>query len=394
MIDQALEKFITENLQEPLEKIIFKVRSRFAVDPQFVVAQINGRKKVVKKIPSWAEVQGLQFPSVLSFEQCSSQSTAQYKARLIKGHSMIDLTGGFGVDSFFLAKNFAEVDYVEKNEELLALVNSNFKQLGATNITLHAGDGLAFLNQKKEKVDWIYVDPSRRNKEKGKVFLIEDCEPDIKSHLPLLLSKADQLLIKFSPMLDLEEILKKLPGVCRIIIVSLKNECKEVLVHIDGKARARQEIIIEAVDLNAEKETESFISNAQQKNNTPVVFGTPQTYIYEPNKSILKAGVQNHLAKNLNLKKMAANSNFFSSEELIATFPGRIFLKKETTKGKRKLIQKHLDGGKANVIARNYPLNAAQIYQQFKIIPGGGVYLLATTLEDGEKVVLVAERVK
>ncbi len=394
MIDQALEDFINKNLKESLEKIVFQVRNRFAVDPQFVVAQINGRNKVGKKIPAWAEVSGLQFPSVLSFEQCSSQSTAQYKANLIKGNSLIDLTGGFGVDSFFLSQNFTKVDYVEKNEALFALVKSNFKQLGSTNITLHHGDGLSFLHQQKAKVDWLYVDPSRRNKEKGKVFLIEDCEPDIKTHLPLLLAKADQLLIKFSPMLDLEEILKKLPGVARIIVLSLKNECKEVLVQVDGKARAREEITIAAVDLPATQAVTSFVANAQQKKTSSVDFGPPERYIYEPNKAILKAGLQNHLAQDLGLHKLAANSNFFSSNALVKQFPGRIFLKKETTKGKGKLIRKFLEDGKANVIARNYPLNAAQIYQQFKIIPGGRVYLLATTLAGGEKVILVGERVK
>jgi len=394
MIDPAIEKFIQENLHESLEKVIFKVRDQLAVDPDFVIAQINGRKKVQKKVPSWAVVQGLQFPSVLSFEQCSSESTARYKAALIQGQSMLDLTGGFGVDSFFLSKNFTQVDYVEKNEALLALVKENFECLKATNITLHLGDGIAFLDQQKEKVDWIYVDPSRRNVEKGKVFLMEDCEPDMVAHLALFLSKAHRLLIKFSPMLDLEEIIKKLPGVSKIIVLSVKNECKELLVQVDGVERSRRAIILEAVDIHMENQQAIFTSNAEERNNTKAIFGDPQTYIYEPNKAILKAGLQNHLAESLQLKKLAANSNFFSSDKLVNTFPGRIFLKKDKTKGKEKWLRKHLLDGKANVIARNYPLNAAQIYQRFKIVPGGTNYLLATTLENGEKIILVCERLK
>jgi len=394
LLSNEINDFIEKNINEPTDKLVLMIRQQLDIAPSQIIDQINGRKKVGHKIPFWAQ-KNLIFPSVISFEQCSSEFTARYKSTLISGKKLIDLTGGFGVDTYFLSEKFEQVDYFERNSDLLKIVAHNFEQLGVTNTNFHGGDGVKLLKDIPSKVDWIYLDPSRRDAQDTKIFLIEDCAPDILKINDFLLSKADNILVKLSPMLDLDQILLKVRGVQSITIVSVKNECKELLLHITKKETDIANVSITCVNITPDQ-LESFTSWAPERkiSHDKLQLNQPLDYIYEPNKSILKGNTQNHLAEKLNISKLHINSNFFTSNTEIPTFHGRIFKKIAIIKLKKKQINKYLDNGKANIIARNFPLKASQIYDKFKIKPGGSVYLLATKLQNNENVLIVCERIK
>ena len=392
LLSDEIQDFIKQNLNEPTDQLVLKVRHQLDIDPSFVIDQINGRKKVSRKIPSWSD-KDLIFPSVVSFEQCSSEWTAKYKASLIGGQKLIDLTGGFGVDTYFLSEKFEQVYYFEQNEALLQVVQHNFKQLGVTNATFQQGDGVSLLKGIPQKVDWIYLDPARRDNQNSKVFLIEDCTPNILQINDFLLTKAKNILVKLSPMLDLDQILQKIKGIQSITIVSVKNECKELLLHISKPSLDLSNIPINSINIT-KNQTQRFSTLAPKRkiNHSDIQLSPPLAYIYEPNKSILKGNTQNHLAEKLSIAKLHINSNFFTSKEEIPNFPGRTFQTIDIIKLKKKQINKHLDDGKANIIARNFPLKASQIYDKFKIKPGGNIYLLATKLQNNDNVVIVCTK--
>jgi len=394
LIELRLKHFIEQNMNESTDKLVLKIRQQLHIEPNLIINQINGRKKVGQKIPSWAK-KDIIFPSVVSFEQCSSEFTARYKASLISGKKLIDLTGGFGVDTYFLSENFEQVQYFERDNDLLQIVRHNFQQLGVTNTNFRHGNGVELLKDIHQKADWIYLDPSRRDAQNTKIFLIEDCAPDILQINDFLLTKTKNILIKLSPMLDLDQILLKVKGIQSITIVSVKNECKELLLHVTSQPKDITNIPINCINIT-ENQTENFTALAPNRkiNHTNIQLSHPLTYIYEPNKSILKGNTQNYLAEKLDIYKLHIHSNFFTSKDEISTFPGRIFKTKDIIKLKKKQINKHLDDGKANIIARNFPLKASQIYDKFKIKPGGNTYLLATKLQNNDNVLIVCERVK
>jgi len=354
------------------------------------------KRTVVALIFFYLYVSGLIYPNVISLEQCSSELTARYKASLMQGDYLIDVTGGFGVDTYFLAQNFKRADYFEQNDELFKVVQNNFHKLNTTHIQCYQGDGIALLKNTTEKADWIYIDPARRTAENAKTFLIEDCTPDIITINELLLEKAENILIKLSPMLDLEQVLTKLKGVQKIIIVSVKNECKELLVQLSAAPIEETHIPVVCVNILDAHTQELFESNIQKRKNehVDIRLSAPLNFIYEPNKSILKGRVQDHLAESLGAYKLDINSNFFTSEALIEDYQGRVFKKIAIIKAKKKLISRYLDKGKANIIARNFPMKASQIYDKFKITPGGTTYLIATKLSDQSNVIIVCERLR
>lgn len=388
----AINDFINAHLHDPIDQLVFKIRKQFDMAPEFIIDQINGRKKVAGKIPSWSENDQLVFPSVVSFEQCSSEITAVYKSSLVGGKYLVDLTGGFGVDTFFMSKEFMSVQYYERNEELANIVQHNYQELGVKNITVRSGNGIEFFKNEKRQLDWIFLDPARRGDQKQRVFLMEDCEPDIVSLADLLLEKSKRVLVKLSPMLDLEEIARKVNGVSEIIVVAVQNECKEVLVILSHQKIEFDHLKIKAVDLRKDGTIREFTSNFKAQKTAAIGYEEPLDFIYEPNRAILKAGLQNHLAQGFNLKKIAANSHFYTATDENLSFLGRVFRKIAVIKPKKQFLSAYLSAGKANIIARNYPLNAARLYQQFKITPGGDRYILATTLANKKKVFIICER--
>lgn len=390
MLNQRIQELLAIHENDNVDKVILKYASDKDIDTAFLANQLIGRKKAVSKIPSWVPHE-VVFPKSLAMEQCSSEITAQYKASLMQGKRLADLTGGFGVDTYFLSRQFAAVDYFEQNKELSEIAAYNFKVLDAQHIKVHQQDSINTLSTTSDYYDWIFVDPARRDNQQNRVFLLEDCTPDIGAHYDLLLSKTDNLLVKLSPILDIRSIQSELPNIAHIWVVAVRNECKEILVHCPKKA-VEGTPKLTAVNITTSGEYEVY----ENKNTTTshLSIKSPQAYIYEPNKAILKANLQDELAKELNISKLAAYSNFFTTDQYIADYPGRIFEQKAIVNAKPKSIKKYLDKGKANVIARNYPLKASQIYSKFKITPGSDTYLLATTLSNDKKVIIIGKRIK
>lgn len=392
MFDNAdLKKFIAKNADLDAATLALKYSGKTDFDLRFAIDQIEGRKKARSKLPLFYSTENFCYPPNISMEQCSSESTALYKQSICLGKQMIDICGGLGVDTFFLSESFGAVDYCESNEKLAQIAAYNFELLEAKNITCHHTDGIQFLQETDRQYDWLFVDPSRRDTAKGKVFLIEDCQPNVKAHLNLFLEKSDRVLVKFSPLLDLHHIIETLPGVAKIHVLSVKNECKELLVEIGKEAVDSPQII--CVNLLGDGRTERF-EEVWSERAVSITMHAPMNYLYEANRSIMKAGLQDKLALGLDFNKLASNSHFFTSDHLMEWFPGRVFKFKKLVTADRKAIAAALTDNKANVIARNYPMKASEIYKKYKVVPGGEQYLLASTLADEQKVLMLCERLK
>lgn len=373
ILHKDVQDFIQQNLKSDLTKLILKGSPFEDITIQELANQITVKKKSEKKLPSWFQTVDIYYPPKLNLEQTSSEATAKYKANLLKGKNLIDLTGGFGVDCVAFSKRFEQVTHCELNTELSEIAAHNFTQLQATNIRTIQGDGIDHLTKSSEEFDCIYVDPSRRSDVKGKVFLLEDCEPNIPLHLNSLLEKVDTILVKVSPILDISSALEELNHVKEVHIVALNNEVKELLFLIeryyDGSVQ------IKTINLS---KTEDQIFDFTLGLETQSTYDQPKTYLYEPNAAIMKSGGFHQIASAFPVSKLHQHSHLYTSEELI-DFPGRSFVIKEVLAYDKKKIKKLLSSSKANVTTRNFPKSVEQIRKELKIKDGGMDYLFFTT---------------
>ena len=362
------------------------------LDVELVLKQISGRQTAKVKIPSWFVNDDILYPVHLSLEQASSEATASYKASLIpdENKTFVDLTGGMGVDFAFLSQRFAKSVYVEQNWELCDIAGHNFEVLGLQNVAIENSTSETFL-EKMPAVDVIYLDPARRDDSGRKVIRIEDCSPNVSEIQDLLLAKAKKVLLKFSPMLDISLAIKNLKNVSEIHIVSVENECKELLFLLSLNA---DDTIYTAVNLNKNNSTEKFYFTSNEEQNTEISFtDTIGKYLYEPNASILKAGAFKSVAKQFNLQKLHVNSHLYTSDNLIPDFPGRIFEVKDWFVPNKKNINTFVSNTKkANISVRNFPMSVVEIRQKTGLKEGGEVYLFGTTMADDEKVWVIAQK--
>lgn len=385
-LSQPTLDFIRAQSQADVRTLVMQARKYPEVDMPAAIVQIAGRQAAASKIPSWHATEGLWYPRHLSLEQCSSELTARYKASLIEGDTLADLTGGFGIDCAFLSSRFREVAYVERQEELCHIAAHNFPLLGLHHITIHQADGVAYLQQ-ISSVDTIFIDPARRNEHGGKTVAISDCEPDVASLQELLLTKAHQVVIKLSPMLDLTLALRDMPHTCEAHIISVNNDCKE-LVLIVGR-EATTSVTIHCVNLTP-KGNQCFRFNREQEQQAEGNY-TAQlgSYLYEPNASILKAGAYRCLALIYKVKKLHPNSHLYTSDTLIDNFPGRTFRITATCSFNKKEMKESLsDVKQANITVRNFPASVAELRKRMKLTEGGDTYLFATTLANEQKVLI------
>ena len=362
------------------------------LDVELVLKQISGRQTAKVKIPSWFVNDDILYPVHLSLEQASSEATASYKASLIpdENKTFVDLTGGMGVDFAFLSQRFAKSVYVEQNWELCDIAGHNFEVLGLQNVAIENSTSETFL-EKMPAVDVIYLDPARRDDSGRKVIRIEDCSPNVSEIQDMLLAKAKMVLLKFSPMLDISLAVKSLKKLSEIHIVSVENECKELLFLLSLNA---DDTIYTAVNLNKNNSTEKFYFTSNEEQNTEISFtDTIGKYLYEPNASILKAGAFKSVAKQFNLQKLHVNSHLYTSDNLIPDFPGRIFEVKDWFTPNKKNIKTFVyNTKKANISVRNFPMSVVEIRQKTGLKEGGEVYLFGTTMADGEKVWVIAQK--
>lgn len=385
ILNTKTQDFINKNLTTDISKLLFKGSSFENITIQELVEQIESKNKCASKLQSWYEVENIYYPNKLNIEQTSSEITANYKVKLLSGNTIIDLTGGFGVDCFAFSSNFKKVTHCEINGDLSAIAKHNFNVLGKQNIDCIAKDGIAYLQQNKQQFDWIYIDPSRRNDTKGKVFLLEDCLPNIPLNLKLLFKHTANILIKTSPMLDISSAINELNFVKEVHVIAIKNEVKEVLYLLERDYKDK--ISFKTINFTKqEHQIFDFNTNTNEAN-----YALPQQYLYEPNAAILKAGAFNQVSLQLKLYKLHKHSHLYTSSELI-DFPGRRFKILDTIPYQLKKLTTLISNKKANITTRNFPESVAQIRKKTKLKDGGDTYLFFTTTMDGDKVVIVCEK--
>ena len=352
-----------------------------------ILNQIAAKTKVKDKLPTYFSTENIIYPSKISVEQTSSEKTALYKSKIVFGNSLIDLTGGFGVDCFYYSMRIKKVIHCEIDAELSAIVSHNFKQFGIENVKCIAGDSFEILSNLNDKLDWIYIDPSRRNDQKGKVFMLKDCLPNVPELLSFYLSKADNILIKTAPILDISPGLSELTNVKRLHIVAVDNEVKELLWEINADFIGNPEI--KTINIVNEKvETFNFEWNTTIE--FPL-FELPKNYLYEPNSAIMKSGGFDEIGIQYSLSKLHSHSHLYTSDEPI-DFPGRIFEIKKVFPYSKQEMKTNLENTKANITTRNFPDSVEEIRKKWKIKEGGLNYCFFTTDLNNDKIVLLCNK--
>jgi len=390
LLDPDVVEYINQNFKGDASRIILNKSSFSDVSSQELAQQIIGFQKAEKKLPTWFKTPQIYFPPKINLEQTSSEKTAAYKADLFSGKNCIDLTGGFGIDDYYFSKRFEQVTHCELNPDLAEIAKHNYKALSVKNVAVVSENSISFLENSSEKYDLIYVDPSRRHDSKGKVFMLKDCEPNIPENLDFLLEKADKILIKTSPLLDITAALSELKKVSTIHCVAVKNEVKELLWLID-KNQKYDSIDYIAVNLDSDFKEPVVIAN-NKLNHAEAIYGEPCSYLYEPNAALLKLGAFNWISENYELDKLSANAHLYTSEELIP-FPGRRFQIDVVINYSKKEVSKLFKNTQANITTRNFKESVSALRKKFKIKDGGETYLFFTTLSDNSTIVIKCSKI-
>ena len=374
--------FIEANKHRPIAELALLL-SKIDLDSTYILAQINGIQKAKKKLPEFYNTPGIVYPTKLSMEQCSSEQTAIFKSKIIAGNSLTDLTGGFGIDSYYFSKQYKQVTYIEQNAALSEIATKNFQLLNSKNIDIINTTAEEYLDQLHQKVDVIYIDPSRRN-EAQRVFMLEDCTPNVITLMPQLLQRGNRIIVKTAPLLDIKKCIKELEHVSSVMVVSLNNECKEVLYILESAIN--KEVQIHAINLG--KNYQEFSFNYAFEADAKVTYSEPLSYLYEPNASILKSGAFNYIAERYLVNKLNTNTHLYTSTNLAADFPGRIFKINNVIPYSTKEFKK-LNITKANISCRNFKDNPEQVKKKLQLKDGGNSFLFATTDLNGKPILVI-----
>ena len=368
-----VQDWIHDNVNQNVYELALKKSPFAGIEMKDLVQQIQGLQTAKTKFPILYQ-KGILFPPKLNLEQTSSQATALYKANLLQGETMADITGGFGIDAMAFAKVYKKVFHIERNLDLQKHAENNFKTLEIQNIESFATDGIDFLLNFHEKLDVIYIDPSRRNLQKKKVFLLEDLQPNLLEVVNLIKEKANYSIIKLSPLIDLTYLIEILEDIAEIHVVALKNEVKEVLIVLNFDSIQKK--TIKAVNL--ETNHADFAFDFFESKNAEIQYSELKKYIYEPNGAIQKSGGNDTLGNQFNLKKLHPNTQLFTSENLNLAFPGRIFEVLDSIKNPKQ----ELKGKSIQAVHRNFSENLFTIQKKFKLnLNGTEPVLFAQSLE-------------
>ena len=386
-LNDITQQFIRENLNADVPTLALK-KAPVGTDVSLALRQIAARQLLQKKVPQWAENEGLLFPVHLSIEQCSSEAAAKYKAGLLDGQTFADLTGGLGIDTFYISQRFRQTDYVEMQTELCDLARHNFAILKADVKVLNetAEDYL----KRCEPKDCIFIDPARRDEHGRKTVSICDCTPDVASLQDLLRQKAKRVLIKLSPMLDISKALEELCHVKEVHVVAVANECKELDLIMERDYQG--EVHFVCVNLMTNQQELCFTMAEERSSTTRLAEGVMK-YLYEPNPALMKAGCFKLLTACFDVYKLHRNSNLYTSDRLILDFPGRVFEVQDWAPYNKKVKSTLLaDVKKASVAVRNFPLSVAELRKNLKIADGDENYVFATTLKGEEKIIILTKK--
>lgn len=381
-----IQNFINKNLKEDSSKLALKKNPFPEINYSVVMNQIITKKKAKDKLPTWFSTENIIYPEKISVEQTSSETTAKYKSSLVSGQKLIDCTGGFGIDDYYFSKQFKTIIHCELNSDLSQIVKHNFKILKASNIECYQGDSTEILEQLNQKFDCIYIDPSRRNDAKGKVFILADCLPNVVDLQDFYYQFTNTILIKTAPILDLHAGLLELKNVSEIHIVAVDNEVKELLWKIDKNFDSSSTII--AVNLEKEKQT---ITKIESSKSYSARYSLPKKYLYEPNASLMKSGGFEAVSQLFAIGKLHQHSHLYTSDEAI-DFPGRKFQIDAIVSFQKNEISQHIQGKKMNVSTRNFPIKPEEIKKKYKIQDGGTVYAFFTTNLNNEKIILLCTK--
>ncbi len=374
ILNTGVQNFIHNFSSNDILSVALKKSPFPNVSSQELAQQISSRVKCQYKLPDWYQNEGIYYPEKLHIEQASSEQTAAYKARLIEGNTLTDLTGGMGVDSYCFSQRIGQVFYYETKAELAEISSHNFNVLGAENIDVCAGDGVTALKNDTRTYDWIYLDPSRRAENNRRVFRLEEGVPNVLEILPLLFSKADNVLLKTAPMLDIHEGLRALQQVASIHVVAVKNEVKELLWILSKSTKSEPDIV--AVNLSSDQE-EPFVFTHTEEQACESMYSPPLEYLYEPNAALLKAGAFKTLGVRCGLAKLHPHSHLYTGRDAMH-FPGRRFKVKAVHPYSKKMSFK-----KANITTRNFPMSVAALRKKHRISEGGNSYIFFTkTIEE------------
>ncbi|MDY4528353.1 MAG: SAM-dependent methyltransferase [Parabacteroides sp.] len=391
----ALMAFIQAHLSDDPDRLLLSASRYPEIDMPFVVAQITARRQIKEKLPTWYQQEQLLFPAKIAAEQCSSEQTALYKQQLVtKEDTLCDLTGGLGIDSYYFSRRVKQVYYIERFPSYCEVARANMATLGARNVAVLEGDSTQWLDQ-LPAIDVFYVDPARRGEGNKRMFALSDCEPDLTQLLPRLLAKAPRVIAKLSPMADLRQTLALLPTTQAIHILSVKNECKELLFVI-GREPRESAVPIHCVHLTKQAASdECFVCSLEAEQQAASHLATTlRRYLYEPNASVLKAGAFKQVACQFPVEKLQVSSHLYTSDHYLDRFPGRRFEVDEVipfhSKSCKQLAGQSLQ---ANVTTRNFPLTVEALRKKCRIREGGDIYLFATTGPKEEKLLIRTHKV-
>lgn len=385
MTNEATRLFIRAHRTEDVRRLALSGAKAEGIDLTFALQQIAGWQTARKKLPTWAATEGVVYPPHLNMEQCSSEQTATYKRSTLpvsKG-TFVDLTGGFGVDFCWMSSAFERRIYVERHADLCKVARHNFPLLGVE-AEVVCEDAEVYL-RRMEHAKVIFIDPARRDQHGGRTYGIADCTPNVIELLPLLREKADYIILKLSPMLDWRKAVDDLKGVGEVHIVSVDNECKELLLIV----RSQPSDTLRLVCVNDDDIWEVPIIEASYEQRK-----MEAVYLYEPNASIMKAGCFREVEQTFGVQQLATNSHLFVSDHELCHFPGRRFVVDAITSlNKQELKARIGQMERANIAVRNFPMSAEQLRKKLKLKDGGEVYIFGTTLQDGTHQLFICRKI-
>ena len=382
-MNETTRQFIRENLNADVPTLALK-KAPVGTDVSLALRQIEARQLLRKKAPSWSENEDLLFPAHLSIEQCSSEAAAKYKASLLQGETFTDLTGGLGIDTYYISQGFAKTDYVERQTELCDLVRHNFEVLKA-DVKVWNETAEKYISHCEPK-DCIFIDPARRDEHGRKTVSIADCTPDVSALQDALLQKAEKVMVKLSPMLDINKALTELRHVKEVHVVAVANECKELDFVMERGYQG--EVRFFCVNLLTNQPSVQFTLEEERETQCKLAEGVSK-YLYEPNAALMKAGCYKLLTTRYDVLKLHKNSHLYTSEQWIPQFPGRVFEVEGWTPYNKKVKQTLLsDVTKASIAVRNFPLSVAELRKTLKISDGDETFLFATTLRGEQRILM------
>lgn len=390
ILSEELKQFVKKHASDNVHDIALQASRYPTIEMKLAVRQIQGRQIAKYKLPEWYQNEDILYPRHLSMEQCSSEYTAKFKASLCTGKTLTDLTGGLGIDFYYMSQQFDDSIYVERNVELATLTKHNLSTLGLANFNVIINDAETHLMQ-MDFTDWIYIDPARRSETGKKVFMLHDCSPDILKIEPILEKKAANTMIKLSPMLDISQSLAALKNVSDVYIVSYLNECKELLF-IKKRTINNYNIDLHCININRENTDILTFRREDEDNYTIFYADSIGKYLYEPNASLLKAGAYKFTANHFGIKKLHPNSHLYTSDTLCEVFHGRSFIVDHVYSFSKNDLKAVSLLKQANISVRNLSLPVNELKKKLKLNDGGDVYIFATTQSDNKKVLIVCHK--